>query len=244
MNIGVIFAGGVGTRMNSKDMPKQFLKVFNKPIIIHTLEHFQNNSNIDAIVIACVADYIEYLKKLLYKYRIDKVKKIVPGGKTGQLSIYNGLCAAKEISGEQKAIVLIHDGVRPLINSQLLTDNIEAVKKYGTCITAGIVKETIVEIDDEGKILHVPSRSNSRVAKAPQSFWLDDIMKVHKYALKNNRDNYIDSCTMMQENGFKLYMIDGPYENIKITTPDDFFTMRAILEAKENSQIYMPEDVL
>lgn len=244
MNIGIIFAGGVGSRMNSKDMPKQFLRVFNKPIIIHTLEHFQNNSNIDAIVIACVANHIEYLKKILYKYRIDKVKKIVPGGKTGQLSIYNGLCAAEEIAGDKKSIVLIHDGVRPFINSELLTENIKTVKKYGSCITAGIVKETIVETDNDGMICHVPSRSNSRVAKAPQSFWLDDIMKVHKLALASGRDNYIDSCTMMQENGFKLYMIDGPYENMKITTPDDFFTMRAILEAKENSQIYIPEDIL
>lgn len=244
MNIAVIFAGGVGTRMNSKDMPKQFLKVFNKPIIIHTLDYFQKNENIDAIVISCVAEHIDYLKKLLYRYRIDKVKKVVPGGKTGQLSIYNGLCAAKEISGDEKSIVLIHDGVRPLINSKLLTENIEMVKKHGSCITAGIVKETIVEIDDDGKIVHVPSRSKSRVAKAPQSFWLDDIMGVHKQALEHKCYSYIDSCTMMQEYGFKLYMIDGPYENIKITTPDDFFTMRAILEAKENSQIYIPEDVL
>ena len=216
MNIGVIFAGGVGTRMNSKDMPKQFLKVFNKPIIIHTLEHFQINDNIDAIVIACVEEYIEFLKKLLYQYRIDKVKKIVPGGKTGQLSIYNGL--------------------------DLLTQNINTVKKYNSCITSGIVKETIVEINNVGTILHVPTRANSRVAKAPQSFWLADILKVHEEAMAKGEYECIDSCTMMQKYGFRLHTIDGPYENIKITTPDDFFTMRAMLEAKENSQIYLPED--
>lgn len=242
MNIGVIFAGGVGTRMNSKDMPKQFLKVFNKPIIIHTLEHFQINDNIDAIVIACVEEYIEFLKKLLYQYRIDKVKKIVPGGKTGQLSIYNGLCAAKELSNGEKSIVLIHDGVRPLITSDLLTQNINTVKKYNSCITSGIVKETIVEINNVGTILHVPTRANSRVAKAPQSFWLADILKVHEEAMAKGEYECIDSCTMMQKYGFRLHIIDGPYENIKITTPDDFFTMRAMLEAKENSQIYLPED--
>ena len=242
MNIGVIFAGGVGTRMNSKDMLKQFLKVFNKPIIIHTLEHFQINDNIDAIVIACVEEYIEFLKKLLYQYRIDKVKKIVPGGKTGQLSIYNGLCAAKELSNGEKSIVLIHDGVRPLITSDLLTQNINTVKKYNSCITSGIVKETIVEINNVGTILHVPTRANSRVAKAPQSFWLADILKVHEEAMAKGEYECIDSCTMMQKYGFRLHIIDGPYENIKITTPDDFFTMRAMLEAKENSQIYLPED--
>lgn len=239
MNIGVIFAGGVGSRMHTKDKPKQFLNIFNKPVIIHTLEHFQNNENIDAVVIACIESYLDLMNELVAKYRMDKVRKIVPGGETGQLSIYNGLCAAAEVAGNEKSIVLIHDGVRPLINSQLLTDNIETVKKFGNCITAGIVKETIVVIDDDYAIQEVPSRAHSRVAKAPQSFWLDDILGTHKKAMSEGITNSIDSCTLMQQYGYTMHMIDGPYENIKITTPDDFFTMRAILETKENEQIYL-----
>lgn len=238
MNIGVIFAGGVGSRMHSKDKPKQFLEIYNKPIIVHTIEYFQNNDDIDAIAVVCIENWIDYFNDLIYKYRLDKVKKVVPGGETGQLSIYNGLCAAKEIAGDEKSIVLIHDGVRPLINSELLTKNIESVKQYGSCITSGIVKETIVEIDDSSCIKLVPDRAHSRVAKAPQSFWLDDILSSHKKALKLGRTDFIDSCTMMQYFGYKLHMIDGPYENIKITTPDDFYTMRAILQAKEDQQIY------
>lgn len=238
MNIGVIFAGGVGTRMHTKERPKQFLELYNKPIIIHTLEHFENNDEIDAVVVACVEDWIPYLKKLLYKFRIEKVKKIVPGGKTGQLSIYNGLKAAKEVAGEEKAIVLIHDGVRPLINPELLSANIASVKEYGSAITAGIVKETIVVVSNNLDVEQVPSRAKSRVAKAPQSFWLEDILAVHEQALADGEDSFIDSCTLMKWYGKQLHMIDGPYENIKITTPDDFYTMRAILEAKENSQIY------
>lgn len=238
MNIGVIFAGGVGSRMHSKDTPKQFLKVHDKPIIIHTLEHFEKNTDIDAVVIACVEEWIEHLQNLLYKYRINKVKKVVKGGSTGQLSIYNGLCAANEVADGNRAIVLIHDGVRPLINPQLLTDNIRCVEKYGSAITAGIVKETIVVINESGAVQQVPPREFSRVAKAPQSFWLHDILSVHEQALKKGIDNSIDSCTLMKQFGFSLQMVDGPYENIKITTPDDFYTMRAILDAKENSQIY------
>ena len=238
MNIGVIFAGGVGKRMRSKEKPKQFLEIYNKPIIIYTLEHFERNPDIDAIVISCVEDWIEELNNLLFKYRIEKVKKVVPGGATGQLSIYNGLSAAKEVAGDDNAVVLIHDGVRPLINSQLLSDNIDCVKKNGSAITAGIVKETIVIVDNNNKIEQVPVREKSRVAKAPQSFFLDDILKVHNLALKENITDFIDSCTLMKHYGYELYMIDGPYENIKITTPDDFYTMRAILEAKENAQIY------
>ena len=238
MNIGVIFAGGVGTRMHSKDRPKQFLELYHKPIIIYTLEHFENNPDIDSIVIACIEDWIPYLENLLYKFRIEKVKKIVPGGSTGQLSIYNGLKAAKEIAGNEESIVLIHDGVRPLINHEILTANIQSVKKYGSAITAGVVKETIVVVDENLDIEQVPSRAKSRVAKAPQSFWLDEILAVHERALADGMDNAIDSCTLMKQYGKQLHMIDGPYENIKITTADDFYTMRAILEAKENSQIY------
>ena len=238
MNIGVIFAGGVGRRMHSKDVPKQFLEIHNKPIIIHTLEYFERNDEIDAVVISCVGDWIPHLEKLLYQYRIEKVKRIVKGGATGQLSIYNGLTAAKEVAAGRKAIVLIHDGVRPLINEQLLSDNIESVKRYGSAITSAVVKETIVVIDEDGMVEQVPSRAKSRVAKAPQSFWLDDILAVHEKALSEGNDNSIDSCTLMQSYGYKLHMVDGPYENIKITTPDDFYTMRAILDARENEQIY------
>lgn len=238
MNIGVIFAGGTGSRMRSKEKPKQFLEIYNKPIIIYTLEHFEENEEIDAVVVACLESWIPYFRKLLDKYRITKVKMVVPGGETGQESIYNGLCAAKEIAGEEDTVVLIHDGVRPLINPELLSRNIACVRENGSSITAGIVKETLLVVNDNNEIEQVPSRDKSRVAKAPQCFWLKDILEAHAKAQDDNRNNFIDSCTLMQHYGYRLTMIDGPYENIKITTPDDFYTMRAILEAKENAQIY------
>lgn len=238
MNIAVIFAGGVGSRMHSKDKPKQFLELYNKPIIIYTLEIFENSPEIDCIVVACIKEWIPYLEQLIEKFHIKKVKKIVEGGETGQLSIYNGLCAAEEVSDGEKSIVLIHDGVRPLINEQVILDNIAGVKKNGSAITSGVVKETIMVVKEDKSIDYIPDRKWSRVAKAPQSFWLDEILSVHKIALDEHIIDYIDSCTMMQHYGKKMYMIDGPYENIKITTPDDFYTMRALLEAKENAQIY------
>lgn len=239
MNIAVIFAGGVGSRMHSKERPKQFLEMYNKPIIIHTIEHFENHPMIDAIVVVCVEDWIDYCKSLLYKFRIEKVKAVVPGGATGQLSIYNGLKAAEKISGDEKSIVLIHDGVRPLINDKIIADNINSVKENGSAITTAVVKETILVVNDgTSTIDYVPSRKNSRVARAPQSFWLKDILAAHEKALSEGITDCIDSCTMMQHYGFNLFLVDGPGENIKITTPEDFYTMRAILEAKENAQIY------
>ena len=164
MNIAVIFAGGVGSRMHSKQKPKQFLEMYNKPIIIHTIEYFENHPMIDAIALVCVADWIDYCKSLLYKFRIDKVKAIVPGGETGQLSIYNGLKAAKEIAGDEKSIVLIHDGVRPLINDKVITDNINSVKEHGSAITTAVVKETILVVDPETSTIdYVPYACGSSI---------------------------------------------------------------------------------
>lgn len=239
MVIGVIFAGGVGSRMHSKARPKQFLEMHKKPIIIHTLEHFQHHSMVDAIVVVCVEGWIDHLDALLEQYHIDKVKKVIPGGSTGQESIYKGLCAAEELADGDNAIVLIHDGVRPLISEKVITDNIESVRRHGSAITTAVVAETILVVDPESsQIDYIPSRKDSRVAKAPQSFYLNDIITAHRRAISEGRNDFIDSCSMMQHYGAKLYLIDGPQENIKITTPLDFYTMRAILDAKENAQIY------
>ncbi len=238
MNIAVIFAGGVGSRMHTKERPKQFLEMYEKPIIIHTLEHFQNHPMIDSIVVVCVEGWMDYLQQLLDKFHITKVRSIVPGGTTGQLSICNGLTAAKTLAGEEQAIVLIHDGVRPLIDEKLITDNIRSVQAHGSAITTAVVKETVLVVKEDGSIDYVPSRKHSRIAKAPQSFYLSDILAAHERALAEGECNFIDSCTMMQHFGQQLYLVDGPDDNIKITTPQDFYTMRAILEAKENAQIY------
>lgn len=241
MNIAVIFAGGSGQRMRTKDIPKQFLEMHRKPIIIYTLELFERNPEIDAIVIACIEEWIDYLKELLYKYRIEKVKKIVPGGNTGQMSIYCGLEAAKEVSGGQDAVVLIHDGVRPLINDKVIGDNIASVRKHGSAITTSTVQETILVVNDDESIDYVPERNHSRIAKAPQSFWLNEILDAHYKAQKEGIIDYIDSCTLMKHYGYRLFLVDGPSENIKITTPSDFFVMRAFLDAQENQQLFLGE---
>ena len=241
MNIAVIFAGGVGQRMKTAKRPKQFLELHKKPIIIYTLEIFEQHPDIDAIVVACVEDWIPYLKDLLQKFHITKVKKVVPGGATGQMSIYNGLVAAKEIAKDEKSVVLIHDGVRPMIDEKVITDNINSVRENGSAITSAVVKETIMVVKDDNSIDYVPDRAHSRVAKAPQSFWLDDILAMHHRAQDDGIEDFIDSCTMMKHYGCNLFLIDGPYENIKITTPDDFYTMRALLDAQENAQIYIDD---
>lgn len=236
MNIAVIFAGGSGLRMHTKSRPKQFLDLNGKPIIIYTLELFDNHPQIDAIVVACIENWIPFLEKQLRKFEITKVIKVVPGGETGQQSIYNALFAA-ENAGTDDSIVLIHDGVRPLITEQTITDNINKVKQSGSCITCIPATETLVVRQTDGS-LEIPSRADSLIARAPQSFFLKDIIATHRRALAEGRNDFIDSCTMMSQYGYKLGTIIGPMENIKITTPTDFFVLRAMMKVHEDQQIF------
>ncbi len=238
MNIAVIFAGGVGKRMKTNGVPKQFLEVYGKPILIYTLEKFENNQNVDAIIISCLEEKIDYCKKLVDKYDISKVRAIVKGGKTGQESIYNGLRAAEQISESDKDIVLIHDGVRPLIDDEIIDNNIKCVKENGSAITCVECKETVVILDDNDNIKDVTDRSKSRLARAPQSFYLYDILNAHKKALEDGKTNVIDSCTLMRMYGKEVSIVIGKSENIKITTPDDYYMFKAMLDMKENSNIF------
>lgn len=236
MNIAVIFAGGVGTRMNTKAKPKQFLELHGKAIIIHTLEYFENHPEIDGIIISCVEPWIKYLKRLIKKFNFTKVDAVVAGGVSGQMSIYNGLTKAEELYPDD-SIVLIHDGVRPLINEQVISDNIAQVKKTGTAITTAPTVETFVVVDEDMSVKEVPKRAASKLAKAPQSFRLSHILKYHREAQKNGQFNAIDSCTLMYDYNQTVTLVEGPVENIKITTPTDFFVFKAIHEARKNKQI-------
>lgn len=237
MNIAVIFAGGTGRRMHTTSRPKQFLEYQGKPIIIYTLELFDNHPMIDGIVLACVEEWIPFLEKMLKKFEINKVCQIVPGGETGQDSIYNGLVAAKRFSKNEHDVVLIHDGVRPLITEQTITDNIEMVKKEGSCITCVPATETFIVNLSDGS-LEIPTRANSQIARAPQSFYLKDILDAHEQARNEGRHDFIDSCSMMHHYGHKLGKVIGPMENIKITTPTDYFVFKAMVEVHENQQIF------
>ena len=147
------------------------------------------------------------------------------------------MCAATEITSGRNDIVLIHDGVRPLITEDTITDNINKVEEFGSCITCVPATETFVVTQKDGS-LEIPSRKDSLIARAPQSFYLTDIMEAHKQALSEGRHDFVDSCTMMNNYGHKLGTIIGPMENIKITTPTDYFVLRAMVKVHEDQQIF------
>lgn len=240
MNIPVIFAGGSGIRMNTKSRPKQFLDLNGKPIIIYTIELFDNHPEIDAIVVVCLESWIPFLEKMLKKFEISKVVKVIPGGISGQDSIYKGLCAAEEFAnekGDENTIVLIHDGVRPLITEETISDNIAKVKECGSCVTTAPAIETVI-VDRHDGMLDIPKRSDCMVARAPQSFYIQDIIGAHRRSRAEGKTDFIDSCSLMSYYGFKLGLVQGPMENIKITTPTDYFVLRAMVEVHENQQIF------
>ena len=240
MNIAVIFAGGSGNRMHTKSRPKQFLDLNGKPIIIYTLELFDNHPSVDGIVVACVDEWIPFLEKMIKKFEINKVFSVVSGGKSGQESIYKGLAAAELFAssqGDDNPIVLIHDGVRPLITEQTITDNIAKVKECGSCITCVPAIETFIVKQADGN-LEIPKRADSLIARAPQSFYLKDIISAHRRSQEEGLPDFIDSCSMMSHYGYKLGLIIGPMENIKITTPTDYFIFRAMVQVHENQQIF------
>lgn len=238
MNIALIFAGGTGTRLNSKTRPKQFLELNGKPIIIHTLEYFEDAPSIDAVCVVCLEGWISYFRDLVKKFNLQKIRWVVPGGNSGQESIFNGLSAIYEDEGASKdAFVLIHDGVRPLISVKTVEDVVACAKENGNAITVTSAYETIITVDENDNVEDVVDRKHAKLARAPQAFRLNDIYNAHLRARKDGFDA-IDSATLMRHYGHKLFTVEGPVENIKITSPSDFYIFRAIYEARENSQIW------
>lgn len=237
MNIAIIFSGGTGQRMNSRTKPKQFLELHGKPILVYTLEQFQRHREIDSIILVMLKEWIGYSRELIDRYRLDKVSAVVPGGTTGQESIYCGLTEAHRLYPPD-SIVLIHDGVRPLIDEGTVTRAIQCVKEHGSAITLSQATETIALKDADGEVSKIIDRSSCHLAKAPQCFYLADILSAHDQARADKLLDFIDSASLMRHYGRVLYAVEGTPENIKITTPSDFYMFRAIMDAQENSQIF------
>lgn len=238
MNAALIFAGGTGKRMNSKAVPKQFLILYGKPLIIYTLEKFENHPDIDGIVIACLEEWIPKMKKYCEQFNITKVRAIVPGGASGQESIYHGLKSISSMYGDDD-VVLIHDGVRPLVDPNTITKAIECANTKGNAITVTPAIETIfLDNEADGEVGRIIDRKQCLMARAPQCFHIKDIMDCHTKAIAEQKDDFIDSASMMKYYGHTLFTVEGRAENIKITTPVDFYMFRAIIDARENQQIF------
>lgn len=236
MNIALVFAGGTGQRMKNTACPKQFLELYGKPIIIYTLEIFQNHPDIDAIIVPCVAGWHDHLRNLAQKYGITKLIKIVPGGATSQDSKLSALHALSDIC-KPDDIVLMHDAVRPLITPEIIDDNLACVKKYGNAITVDPFTETGIVSEDGKTVQATIERRKLYIAKAPQTFYYKDVLEAHEAAKTMPEATTIDTCTIMTTLGKSLHFVPCTCSNVKITTPEDYYVFKAIYDLRESKSV-------
>lgn len=231
-NIALIIAGGVGARMN-QDIPKQFIHVYDKPVIVYTLEAFQNHPNIDAIEVVCLEGWYDILSAYAKQFGISKLENIVSGGINGQDSIRNGLYDIAKRYSDSDDIVLVHDAIRPMVSADIISDNIQTCRKYGNAITVVPCTAAMLKTNDEVSSVEQIPRNNLKVTQTPQAFFIGDLKKAHQEALEQGITNSVASCTMYIELGRKLYMSTGSEKNIKLTTVEDIEIFKALLNSQK-----------
>lgn len=231
-NIALIIAGGVGSRMGY-DIPKQFINVYNKPIIIYTLETFQMHPQIDEIEVVCIDGWEDTLKTYCEKFGITKLKYIVKGGSTGQESIRNGVYNL-ENKCDANDTIIIHDGVRPLVDEEVLTDVINKCNQYGNAVSSMPYNEQIFLIDDEISTTKYIPREKLRRVVTPQAYKFKKLDEKYHEAFEKEIGIYGSSYTntMMVELGETLYFAAGSDKNIKLTTIDNLMIFKAMLDVE------------
>ncbi|MDY6367477.1 MAG: IspD/TarI family cytidylyltransferase [Clostridia bacterium] len=229
MNYVIIFAGGKGTRMKGTDIPKQFLEIGGKSILCHTVEKFEKNPLINGIVVVANPDFYDKTVDVLKSGGFTKIIKTVNGGNSPIDSQYNGLTALKGIADDND-VILLHDGVRPLIDQKTITECIETVEKHGNAITVSPAIETIALIDEGGAINNTVDRNKCMLARAPQGVKFGELYSFHELSLKQGVHNFIDTASMLLYYGKTLNTVVGPQENVKVTTISDFYACKALIE--------------
>ncbi len=235
MNIAVIIAGGAGVRMG-QDIPKQFLNVFDKPVIVYTLEAFQQHPMIDAIEVVCIDGWHDVLKAYCKQFGITKLENVVSGGANGQESIHNGV-ADLMTRHNIDDIVLIHDAIRPMVTAEIITNCIKVCQQYGNAITVIPCAEAMLLTADGLSADDQIARSSLKRTQTPQAFHLGDLADAHAEAQKRGITNSIASCTLFVELGRKVYFSAGAEKNVKLTTPEDIEIFKALLKSKNSEWI-------
>lgn len=230
MNIAMIIAGGSGQRMH-QEVPKQFLNVHNKPVIIYTLEAFQSHPNIDEIGVVCVDGWHEMLRAYSKQYRIDKLKWIVSGGENGQASIRNGVFEAEKRYAADD-VILVHDAIRPMVSHEIISDCIIQCEKYGSAISVVPCNTVVLHIDGEDISRSVIDRDELKLTQTPQAFKIGMLASAHREALEKGITNSVASCTLMSELGKEVHFSIGDETNIKLTTVSDLKIFEALLVSR------------
>lgn len=240
MNIALLIAGGSGARMN-QDIPKQFLNVNDRPVIVYTLEAFQKHSDVDAIAVVCIDGWETILSAYAKQFGITKLKHIIPGGECGQASIRNGVYELEK-HYDKDDIVLIHDAIRPMVSQEIISDAIVKAQKYGSAIAAIPCAEAMLVVEDQdGDVITSQEtfpRDHLKRTQTPQAFPIGKICDVHRKAVEAGVLNSVASCTLMIEMGEKVHFSAGSEKNIKLTTTEDIDVFKALLQAKRSEWIH------
>lgn len=231
-NIALLLAGGSGNRMN-QDIPKQFLTVNERPVIIYTLEAFEKHPEIDAIAVVCVEGWEQVLWAYAKQFNILKLKYVIPGGSTGQESIRNGVMELEKHFAYTD-FVLVHDAIRPMVSAEIISDSIRVAREFGNAITVIPCAEAMLQTEDGESSTGSYPRECLKRTQTPQTFRIGDICELHRRAQKAGISNSVASCTLMIELGEKVYFSTGSEKNIKLTTVEDIDIFKALLAAKRS----------
>lgn len=233
MNVALIMAAGTGERTH-QDIPKQFLNVYDKPIIIYTLEAFQKHPDVDAIIVSCLHGWEEILWAYAKQFKIHKLKWVVPGGATGQETARNGAVALKDICADED-IVIQHDAIRPMVSADIISDCIVKAKQFGTGLAAIRCQETIIRTNNNGKSgKENINRWEIMRVQTPQAYKYGKYSWVHEEALKKGITNAVYTNTMMVDLGEDVYFSLGSDKNLKITTLEDLDMFKALYKVKRD----------
>lgn len=227
--VALVFAGGVGSRMGGVHaVPKQFVEVAGRPILVHTLRHFERHERVSRVCVVTIDSYRDHVRELARSHGLSKVSEVVAGSDTACGSIYNGLRALAAAEPDERAVVLIHDGVRPAISADLIDRNIDGVLAHGTAISAIPAYETVALAAEDGVgIVEITDRHRSHILQAPQSFRLADVWQANQRAHADATiATFVDQAQLMRHYGHDLHMVTGLRGNVKLTVPVDidFFT--------------------
>ncbi len=232
MNIALILAGGSGTR-TEQDVPKQFINVYDKPIIVYTLEAFQKHPGIDGIIVSCLEGWGEILKAYAKEYGITKLKWVINGGENGQASTRKAILKLKDVCGKGD-IVLVHDAVRPFVSSDIISDCIATCSRYGNGLSAiRFQAETIIQSEDGISGDTIIARDNIMRVMTPQAYLYEKALWAETEALKRGITNAVYINVLMAELGERLYFSKGSAKNIKLTTVEDIEIFKALYLAEK-----------
>ena len=241
LNYAIVLAAGVGQRMRNGGLPKQFLKLMGKPIIIYTLEKFEQCDDIDRVIIVCHGGYVDEMQRLLELYQIRKVSTVVVGGNDRQSSLQNGLDAVARIGAQDEDIITIHDGVRPLVSPTAIRENIRVARQYGCAITVRPVSESVVITESEQAAMgNFMKRADTYSMTSPQTFQFAKIRDAYQQVQQMEKEEIplLDAAMVYAKTGGTVHLVKEQGPNIKITTPEDFYFLKAILELEENKFVF------